>query len=76
LIKCVVKKDVFLPLYFHPWEFTDYHKANGNAKYLFYLRRSNDDKMLKRSKKLMKFLDKQGFEFEISGGFLKYKFVK
>lgn len=76
LIKTVAKKDGFVHLYFHPWEFTDYHKSNDHAKYPFYLHRNNGDKMLERFKKLMQFLKQQGFEFETSGSFLKDKFVE
>ena len=74
LCKCVAKKDGYLHLYFHPWEFTDYTDANDGAKYPFYLKRNNGDKMLKRFEKLMNFLKKEGFEFQTSGGFLRNKF--
>ena len=74
LCKRVAKKDGYLHLYFHPWEFTDYTDANDGAKYPFYLKRNNGDKMLKRFEKLMNFLNKEGFEFQTSGGFLRDKF--
>jgi peptidoglycan/xylan/chitin deacetylase (PgdA/CDA1 family) len=75
LIKCVAKKDGFVHLYFHPWEFTDYHQANDGAKYPFYLHRNNGNQMLNRFEKLLQFLVKQGFEFQTSDSFLKDKFV-
>lgn len=75
LIKCVAKKDGFVHLYFHPWEFTDYHKAQDGAKYPFYLKLNNGEKMLKRFKELLKFLEKEGFEFKTTESFLKDKFT-
>lgn len=73
LCKRVAKKDGYVHLYFHPWEFTDYTKANDGAKYPFYLHRNNGDKMLKRFEKLLVFLKKEGFEFQTTGDFLKDK---
>ena len=73
LCKRVAKKDGYLHLYFHPWEFTDYTDANDGAKYPFYLKRNNGNKMLKRFEKLMTFLKKEEFEFQTSGWFLKEK---
>jgi peptidoglycan/xylan/chitin deacetylase (PgdA/CDA1 family) len=74
LCKRVVKKDGYLHLYFHPWEFTNYTKTNNGAKYPFYLHSNNGDKMLKRFEKLMKFLKNEGFEFQTSSEFLKVNF--
>ena len=73
LCKRVAKKDGYVHLYFHPWEFTDYTKAKDGAKYPFYLHRNNGDKMLKRFEKLLVFLKKEGFEFQTTGNFLKDK---
>jgi peptidoglycan/xylan/chitin deacetylase (PgdA/CDA1 family) len=72
LCKKVTKKDGYLHLYFHPWEFTNYTQSKNGAKYPFYLHRNNGEKMLKRFKKLMSFLKKNGYEFQTSGEFLKY----
>lgn len=74
LCKKVVNADGYLHLYFHPWEFTNYTKANDGAKYPFYLHRNNGEKMLERFEKLMIFLKKEGFEFQTSENFLKNKF--
>jgi peptidoglycan/xylan/chitin deacetylase (PgdA/CDA1 family) len=66
LCKKVVEQDGYLHLYFHPWEFTDYHLAKDGAKYPFYLHRNNGKKMAERFDKLMAFLKKEGFEFRTS----------
>ena len=73
LCKHVVKKDGYLHLYFHPWEFTDYTNFACGAKYPFYLHRNNGEKMLDRFTKLIKFLRKEGFEFQTSRTFLSDK---
>jgi peptidoglycan/xylan/chitin deacetylase (PgdA/CDA1 family) len=74
LCKRVAKKDGYLHLYFHPWEFTAYTKANDGAQYPFYLHRNNGEKMCQRFEKLMVFLKKEGFEFQTTGSFLKDNF--
>ena len=66
LCKKVAQSDGYLHLYFHPWEFTDYHLAKDGAKYPFYLRRNNGKKMAERFDKLMSFLTEEGFEFRTS----------
>ena len=71
LCKRVAKKDGYLHLYFHPWEFTNYTNANDGATYPFYLKRNNGERMLNRFEKLMKFLTKEGFEFQTTQTFLK-----
>lgn len=71
LCKQVAQKDGYLHLYFHPWEFTDYTKIPNGAKYPFYLHRNNGKKMQERFEKLMDFLQKEGFEFKSTAGFLK-----
>jgi len=70
LCKKVVATDGYLHLYFHPWEFTDYHLAKDGAKYPFYLHRNNGKKMAERFDKLMEFLNKEGFEFRTSKALL------
>jgi peptidoglycan/xylan/chitin deacetylase (PgdA/CDA1 family) len=66
LCKKVAEADGYLHLYFHPWEFTDYHLAKDGATYPFYLHRNNGKKMAKRFDKLMAFLVKEGFKFRTS----------
>lgn len=73
LCKRVVKKDGYLHLYFHPWEFTDYTNSADGAKYPFYLHKNNGERMLNRFTKLIEFLTKEGFEFQTSGTFLSDK---
>ena len=73
LCKNVLQKDGYLHLYFHPWEFTNYTKANNGAKYPFYLKRNNGEKMVRRFEKLLQFLKNQGCEFQTTGEFLKDK---
>jgi peptidoglycan/xylan/chitin deacetylase (PgdA/CDA1 family) len=73
LCKRVVKKDGYLHLYFHPWEFTNYTKNKEGAKYPFYLHRNNGDKMYRRFEKLLVYLTKEGYAFQTTGEFLKDK---
>jgi peptidoglycan/xylan/chitin deacetylase (PgdA/CDA1 family) len=73
LCKRVVQKDGYLHLYFHPWEFTNYTKANNGSKYPFYLKRNNGEKMIKRFEKLLIYLQKEGYDFQTTGMFLKDK---
>ena len=73
LCKRVAHQDGYVHLYFHPWEFTDYTKANDGARYPLYLHRNNGKKMIKRFDKLMNFLYKQGYTFTTTGDFLKDK---
>ena len=73
LCKKILQKEGYLHLYFHPWEFMNYTKANNGAQYPFYLKRNNGEKMVNRFEKLLQFFKKQGCEFQTTGEFLSDK---
>lgn len=73
LCKKVAEADGYLHLYFHPWEFTDYTDLLNGAKYPFYLKRNNGQKMQERFKQLMVFLKREGFEFNTTSWLVEQK---
>ncbi|WP_337042833.1 polysaccharide deacetylase family protein [Emticicia sp. 17c] len=75
LCQKVVEADGYLHLYFHPWEFTNYTKLPNGAKYPFYLHRNNGSAMLERFKKLMAFLQKEGFTFKTTSWLLEQPYL-
>ena len=65
-----IKKDQFLHLYFHPWEFAGIDKF----KIPWYIRKPNGDKYTKKFEKLLNYLKKKG-EFVTVSEFLgNYQF--
>ncbi len=61
LAKRTYKKDGYLNLYFHPWEFTD---LNNPEKYGFpnYVSKNSGTAMIDRMGRFMEWLNKQGYE--------------
>lgn len=70
LAKITLKKDNYLNIYFHPWEFTD---LNQPEKYNFprYVSRNTDGKMTDRLEKFIVYFKKRYVEFVETKEFIK-----
>lgn len=64
LCKITLKKDKYLNLYFHPWEFTD---LNQKEKYGFpsYISKNSGDKMTDRLDNLLSWMNQKKYTFKI-----------
>jgi peptidoglycan/xylan/chitin deacetylase (PgdA/CDA1 family) len=62
------RKDGYLNLYFHPWEFTDLHKPE---KYGFpgYVMRNTGEDFINRIKHFISWAQKKGYQFKRTGDF-------
>lgn len=62
------RKDGYLNLYFHPWEFTDLHKPE---KYGFpgYVMRNTGEDFISRIKYFINWAQKKGYQFKRTGDF-------
>ena len=69
LAKITLKKDNYLNIYFHPWEFTD---LNQPEKYNFprYVSKNTDDKMTQRLEKFIVYFKKKNVEFVATQEFI------
>ncbi|MBK8610154.1 MAG: polysaccharide deacetylase family protein [Chitinophagaceae bacterium] len=65
-----IKKDNYLNLYFHPWEFVDYKNAGG-AKFPSYVTRNAGNVVLQRTEQLIINAKKKGFAFDTTINWLK-----
>jgi peptidoglycan/xylan/chitin deacetylase (PgdA/CDA1 family) len=70
--KRAIKKDDYINLYFHPWEFEDYSKA-GNAKFPDYVTKNCGEEMERRTEQLILKCKDKGFEFNTTIDWLKAK---
>ncbi len=64
LCKITLKKDKYLNLYFHPWEFTD---LNQKEKYGFpnYISKNSGDKMTDRLDNLLSWMNEKEYKFGV-----------
>jgi peptidoglycan/xylan/chitin deacetylase (PgdA/CDA1 family) len=67
-----LRKDGYLNIYFHPWEFQDYANA-GNAKFPSYLKRNTGEVMLMRTEVLIKWAIDKGYRFDTTLNWLQQK---
>jgi peptidoglycan/xylan/chitin deacetylase (PgdA/CDA1 family) len=62
LCKRTYKKDTYLNLYFHPWEFTDLTNKNKFG-FPFYVSKNSGQKMTTRFEKLLVWMKKEKYSF-------------
>ena len=67
LSKWTLKKDKYLNIYFHPWEFCKI----DTYKFPFYVTRNTDDKMVKRLTSFIKWAKLKGYAFGTTSQFIK-----
>lgn len=65
-----IRKDGYLNLYFHPWEFTDYRQAGG-ARFPGYVTRNCGQAMLHRTEKLLQLAIKNQYQFATTSCWMK-----
>lgn len=71
LLKRTLKYRRYATLYFHPWEFTDLHQKEFN--FPSYVMKNTGKKMVNRFENLLKFVEKNHFEFGLYREFLGEK---
>ncbi|MBY0244801.1 MAG: polysaccharide deacetylase family protein [Sphingobacteriaceae bacterium] len=69
LLKITFKKDKYINVYFHPWEFTD---LNDVERFGFpaYVRKNTGDKMIERLDSLIKWMKLNNYEFNTIKSFV------
>ncbi|WP_029906940.1 polysaccharide deacetylase family protein [Prevotella sp. 10(H)] len=65
-----LKKDGYLNIYFHPWEFMDIGPKK-KYNFPFYVTKNTDDKMVERFGKLIEWGKRKGYEFSRTWDFVK-----
>lgn len=70
LAKWTIKKDGYLNIYFHPWEFTDL-KDKDRFGFPGYVEKNTGDKMIERMNRFIQNLKKQNCEFSTISDFVK-----
>lgn len=70
LAKSSIKKDGYLNIYFHPWEFTDL-KNKERFGFPSYVEKNTGEKMIKRMDLFIEKLKKQNLEFSTIANFVK-----
>jgi len=70
LIKKTFKKDGYVNIYFHPWEFTDLDKKETYG-FPGYVSKNSGDKMISRMNELLGWINQQGFANSTIHQFLK-----
>ena len=70
LIKKTFKKDGYINIYFHPWEFTDLDKKEAYG-FPGYVSKNSGDKMINRMDNLLNWINQQGFPNSTIHQFLK-----
>lgn len=74
-LKCsaaVLKKDGYLNIYFHPWEFENYDGVGG-ATFPKYVVRNSGALMLQRTESLIKWAAERGYRFDTTANWLDEK---
>lgn len=66
----VIKKDGYLNVYFHPWEFVDIG-PKSKYNFPFYVTRNTDKKMVDRFDQFIKWAGKMGYKFYRTYDFIK-----
>ena len=66
----VLKKDGYLNVYFHPWEFMDIGPKK-KYNFPFYVTKNTDRKMVERFDKLISWGKSKGYEFVRTYDFIK-----
>jgi len=69
-VKRTIKKDGYLNIYFHPWEFMDIGPRK-KYNFPFYVTRNTDMQMVKRMSDFIGWCKHKGYEFERTCDFVK-----
>jgi len=72
LCTCVMRKDTYCNMYFHPWEFTDIRK-NTNAKYPTYITKNTGQYMKNRLEQFIMWAFRKNYMFISTANWLAQK---